>query len=475
MADAVSFAFNALIGGAICSGSRHPSPPVHKSRPNRGRRHIMTIDRRAFLAAAAGAAAIGAATAGQPARASRVPTSARIVILGAGAAGTAMASRLDDMLDGAQITLIDGRPQHWYQPGFTLIAAGLKPAGYSVSRTGEWLPRRSEWIEDKVAEIDPDARTVTTLGGQTVGYDFLVVATGLDLRFDEIEGFSMDMVGSNGIGAVYAGPEQAEATWRELDRFTETGGEALFTRPATEMKCAGAPLKYTFITDDYARRKGTRGKTSITYANNSKALFGVPIVSEKVRMLFQDRGVNVLHDHVMRAIDPGAKTATFETPDGMVDLPYDFTNIVPPMRAPRAVMESPLSWKTGPWADQGWVEADPYTMQSVSYPEVFAVGDVAGVPKGKTAASVKWQVPVAADHIVATIQGQTSDSVFNGYTSCPLITRIGRAMLIEFDYKNNLVPSFPGVIAPLEELWISWLMKEIALKATYNAMLRGRA
>jgi hypothetical protein len=71
------------------------------------------------------------------------------------------------------------------------------------------------------------------------------------------------------------------------------------------------------------------------------------------------------------------------------------------------------------------------------------------------------------------IEGREGTETYNGYTSCPLITRIGRAMLIEFDYNNNLTPSFPGIIAPLEELWISWLMKEVALKATYNAMLRG--
>ena len=78
-------------------------------------------------------------------------------------------------------------------------------------------------------------------------------------------------------------------------------------------------------------------------------------------------------------------------------------------------------------------------------------------------------------HLVADIAGREGTEVYNGYTSCPMITKIGRAMLIEFDYKNNLTPSFPGVIAPLEELWISWLMKEIALKPTYNAMLRGKA
>ena len=84
-------------------------------------------------------------------------------------------------------------------------------------------------------------------------------------------------------------------------------------------------------------------------------------------------------------------------------------------------------------------------------------------------------LPVVEDHLIAQIQGREGTRSFNGYTSCPLITRVGRAMLVEFDYKDNLTPSFPGIIAPLEELWISWLMKEVALKATYNAMLRGRA
>jgi sulfide:quinone oxidoreductase len=386
-----------------------------------------------------------------------------------------LANRLAERLDGAQITLIDGRPEHWYQPGFTLIAAGLKPASYSVSATTDWLPPEAKLIADYAAEIDPDARRVRTLGGETVEYDYLVVATGLTLDWGAIEGFSLDMVGENGIGAVYAGPEYAARTWAAMDRFTDEGGQAVFLRPATEMKCAGAPLKYTFLTDDYARRKGNRGKVEITYAANNKALFGVPIVSEKVRMLYEDREIGVVHDHVLKAIEPGRKVLVFETPEnGLQELPYDFTNIIPPMRAPEVVRNSPLPW-ADKWTDQGWVEVDPATLRHMRYPEVFALGDVAGVPKGKTAASVKWQVPVVEDHIVADIAGTVGTETYDGYTSCPLITKVGRAMLIEFDYNNNLTPSFPGIIAPLEELWISWLMKEVALKPTYNAMLRGKA
>lgn len=438
-------------------------------------KEILT-DRRRFLQLAAGTLAGSAAlaTASNKAQAQRVSTSARIVILGAGAAGTALANRLSERLDGATITLIDGRPEHWYQPGFTLIAAGLKPANYSVSSTEEWIPSGVDLIAEYASEIDPVAKNVFTASGTRVPYDYLIVANGLKMDWDAIEGFSLDMVGENGIGAVYAGPDYAARTWAAMDRFTDEGGQGLFFRPATEMKCAGAPLKYTFLTDDYARRKGNRGNVEITYAAHSGSLFGVPIVNEKVRMLFGDRGFNTVHNHVAKAIDPGRKIITFTTPDGDQELPYDFTNIIPPMRAPDVISDSDLPW-AGRWSDQGYVEVDQYTMRHARYPEIFAVGDVAGVPKGKTAASVKWQVPVVEDQLVSQIAGTEATELYNGYTSCPLITRIGRAMLIEFDYNNNLVPSFPGIIAPLEELWISWLMKEVALKATYNAMLRGQA
>ncbi len=432
------------------------------------------IKRREFLAATLGASALTYGAVRTKPASAQVQTSARIVIVGAGAAGASIANRLASRLDGAQITLIDERRRHLYQPGFTLIAAGLKPAGYSVSDTAGWLPRNATWIEERAAEIDPEAKAVTTEGGTRVEYDYLVVAAGLKLNYDAIEGMSTDLIGSNGIGSVYASPEAAEATWREMDRFTDTGGVGLFFRPATEMKCAGAPLKYTFLTDDYARRKGNRDNVEIIYAAHSKSLFGVPIVNEKVRMLYDQRGFDTRYEHVMKAIDPGRKTVTFDTPQGDQEIGFDFVNVIPPMSAPDVVRNSPLPWADR-WVGQGYMEVDQYTMRHARYPEVFAVGDIAGVPKGKTAASVKWQVPVAEDHLVAQIAGREGTERYNGYTSCPLITRVGRAMLIEFDYDNNLTPSFPGVIAPLEELWVSWLMKEVALKATYNAMLRGRA
>ena len=431
-------------------------------------------NRRGFLALAAGGAALAAAGTPEPV-AAQVATAAKIVIIGAGAGGTALANRLVRRLDGASITLIDPRVDHLYQPGLSLVAAGLKPAGYVVSKTTDWLPSGVTLIAEAAAAIDPVAKTVSTAGGQTLAYDFLIVAPGLVLDHDAIQGFSLDMVGQNGIGALYAGPDYAARTWEAASKFTDEGGVGLFTRPETEMKCAGAPLKHTFLIDDITRRAGNRGKAQILYAAPQGSLFGVPIVAEKVRMLFGERGIETAMQHTLKAIEPGQKRAFFTDKDGFdVEIDYDYIHIIPPQRAPDVIRQSGLSW-ADKWTDQGWVECDQFTLRHLRYPEIWALGDVAGVPKGKTAASVKWQVPVVEDGLVSAISGTEPTERYNGYTSCPMITRVGRAMLIEFDYKNDLVPSFPGLIAPLEELWISWLMKEIALKPTYNAMLRGHA
>lgn len=437
------------------------------------KRHKPHASRRGFLGLVAGGIA-AATTASGPAQAAKVRTLARIVIIGAGAAGTALVNRLVNRLEGASITILDPSTTHLYQPGLSLVAAGLKSASYTESKTTDWLPKDITLIPEAAAAIDPLAKTVSTTSGQAVPYDFLVVAPGLVLDHDAIEGFSLDLVGSGGIGALYAGPEYAAKTWEAASKFTEEGGVGVFTRPGTEMKCAGAPLKHTFLIEDIATRTAGVGKHEMHYASHDASLFGVPIVSEKVRMLFEDRGITPHYSHVLKAVDPGAKRATFETPDGDQELAYDYLHVIPPQRAPEVIRQSGLSW-ADKWTDQGWVEVDQKTLRHLRYPDIFALGDVAGVPKGKTAASVKWQVPVVEDHLVAAIEGGEGTAVYDGYTSCPLITRVGRAMLVEFDYHNNLTPSFPGVIAPLEELWISWLMKEVALKATYNAMLRGKA
>ncbi len=211
------------------------------------------MKRRAFMAGAGALAAAGLAA--NTASAQTSAARPRLVIAGAGAAGLALAARLRRQMENATVVLIDAKKAHHFQPGFMLVGAGLWRSSDVTEANADYVPRGVEWIEQAVAEFNPDANTVVTTSGQRVPYDFLFVAMGLKLDYQAIQGMDPALSGKGGIASIYAGPAEAEASAAAIDRFLETGGVGLFGRPAGEMKCAGAPLKVTFIVDDKARRR----------------------------------------------------------------------------------------------------------------------------------------------------------------------------------------------------------------------------
>ncbi len=439
---------------------------------NTSRRRFLTNS--AVAAGAAGVAASGIGATGllgsTPAKA--VSTNAHIVIVGAGAAGLAIATRLERSLDGARITLIDSREVHLYQPGLTLVATGIWDPSDVEDRNARYMPGSAEWIKDDVVAFNPDNNQVETAGGQNVDYDYLVVTTGLQLNFDDIEGMEPDLIGNNGVGCVYANPDHARRTWQAASQFIETGGVGLFTRPPGPIKCAGAPLKVTMLIEHALREQGTREASDLHYLPPGEGLFSQPDIHDFLASHFpEDRNITIDWSHPLAAIDAERREATFTTPDGPSTMAYDFIHVVPPMSAPDMIRYGDLGWQEGKF--QGWMEVDQYSMQHRRYPNVFGAGDVVGTPIGKTAASVKAQAPVVADNLVATIAGQEMPAAWNGYTSCPLIIEKGQAMLVEFDFDLKMTPSF-SFLDPYKAQWAPWFLKDRMLHAAYNAMLRGR-
>ncbi|PMR73367.1 NAD(P)/FAD-dependent oxidoreductase [Billgrantia endophytica] len=424
-------------------------------------------------------------------------SNARIVIVGGGAAGMAMANRLSRRLDGARITLIEPREVHHYQPGWTLVASGVWRPEKTMRSNARFVPGGVDWVRQPAAGIDAPGRQVELSDGTRLDYDYLVVATGLQLNYHLIDGMSPELVGTHGIGSVYASIEGAARTRDTIDAWIAQGqGKGIFTAAPTPVKCAGAPLKMTFTTLSRLEASGRRNDFQVDFLAPGDALFSQPWVDDFVKQRFDEQGVTRRHHYRLSAIDPRAREAefTFVGPDSeftshhelreaefsredgrTVVTDYDFIHVVPPMSAPDFIKTSDLVARDGPFRGE-WLDVDIHTLQHNRYPDVFGIGDVIGAPINKTAASVKAQAPVVEANLMAQMQGQTLPARHNGYTSCPMITGIGKAMLVEFGYDDNFafLPSFP-FIDPKDESWVAWVMKDRMLQPAYYAVLEGQA
>ena len=456
----------------------------------------LRLDRRQLLKFGLGVGAAGLLPLGSL-KASTLSTNARIVILGGGAAGMAMANRLSRRLEGASISLVEPREIHHYQPGWTLVASGVWNPDKTVRPNANFVPPGVRWVRQPALGIDAEQRRVSLADASVLEYDYLVVATGLQLNYHLIDGMTPDLVGTHGIGSVYASLEGATRTRDAINAWIAKGsGKGLFTAAPTPVKCAGAPLKMTFTTLSRLEETGHRDDFSVEFLAPGAALFSQPWVNDFVKQRFDDQGVTRRHHYRLSAIDPGARQAefTFVGPDSeftshhelreaeysrdglrTVIADYDFIHVGPPMSAPDFVKESDLIAREGPFRGE-WLDVDIHTMQHNRYPEVFGIGDVIGAPINKTAASVKAQAPVVEANLLAQMQDQPLPARHNGYTSCPMITGIGKAMLVEFGYDNNMdfLPSFP-FIDPRDESWAAWVMKDRMLQPAYYAVLEGQA
>lgn len=433
------------------------------------------LDRRQLLklGMGAGAAALMPLSGLQ---ANTVSTRARVVILGGGAAGMSMANRLAMRLSGARITVVEPREQHYYQPGWTLVASGLWEAERTVRPNADFRPGGIDWVSQPAVGIDAEARRITLADASTLDYDILVVATGLQLNYHLIDGMATDLIGHHGIGSVYAGPQAAARTSDAIDEWLASGGgQGVFTNPQTAIKCAGAPIKMTFTTQSRIKQIGDRDDFALDYFTPSDGMFSQPWISDFLKQRFDRDNITRHHGQYLSAIDPQARQAEFTGRDGETETrDYDFLHVVPPMSAPDFVKASDLIAQQGAFAGE-WLDTDIHTLQHNRYPEVFGIGDVIGAPINKTAASVKAQAPVVEENIAAFLEDKPLPARHNGYTSCPLITDIGTAMLVEFGYDNDMafLPSF-SFIDPKEESWAAWVLKDYMLQPAYYAMLEGR-
>lgn len=196
----------------------------------------------------------------------------RIVIVGGGTAGITVAARLLKSNQNVDVTVVEPNEKHYYQPMWTLVGGGIFPKEKSERNQADYMPRGANWVKDFVESFDPDNNSIKTRGGQTIGYDGLVVCPGLQLNWTAIKGMSKQIVGTKGICSNYSF-ETVDETWKTLREFT--GGTALFTHPLGAVKCGGAPVKICFLAEDHFRRSGIREKCNVIFGVAMPRIFAV--------------------------------------------------------------------------------------------------------------------------------------------------------------------------------------------------------
>ena len=397
-----------------------------------------------------------------------------ILIIGGGTAGLTVAAQLNRALKNPDIAVLEPSDKHYYQPLWTLVGAGVVKKEVTERDEKDYIPKGVTWLRDYADTLRPDNNLVVTRDGSQLSYDYLVVAPGIQIDWHKVDGLK-ETLGRNGVCSNYA-YEQSEKTWEAIRSFK--GGTAIFTNPSTPVKCGGAPQKIMYLADDAFRKAGVRDNAEIIGAFAGSVIFGVPEFAASLEKVIERKGIDMRYHHDLQARDGDKKEATScvtrpATDTGepvrteQVTIPFDMIHVTPPMSAPDFVKTSPLA------NDAGWLDVDQYTLQSPTYPNVFALGDVAGVPTSKTGAAIRKQAPVVVKNMLATMASKTPEARYNGYTSCPLVTGYGKLILAEFDYDNKPDPTFP--IDQTQERYSMYLMKRYGLPFMYwNLMLRGR-
>ena len=194
-----------------------------------------------------------------------------IAIVGAGAAGIAVAASLKKRQAQLSITLIDPAEKHYYQPGWTMVGRGVFTPQSTERDTASLIPKGVKWLTQAVASFDPMSNTLTLDNDESVQYEQLVVAAGLSLNWTAVEGLAENL-GKNGVTSNYT-YATAPYTWELVKNLK--GGRAVFTQPPMPIKCAGAPQKAMYLSADHWRKQGRIGSIQIDFCTATPGLFGV--------------------------------------------------------------------------------------------------------------------------------------------------------------------------------------------------------
>ena len=391
----------------------------------------------------------------------------RLVILGAGTAGTMIANTLSRRLpDGWEIVMVDPSWTHLYQPGLLFVPFGEKDPSDLVKPIEGLLPESVTLIRSEVSHVDADSRQVSLEDETVIEYDQLVIATGTRPRPDMTPG----LTGPGWRDTVHEFYTLAGATALRDALAAFEGGRLVVHVSEMPIKCPVAPLEFAFLADAHFRERGIRDRVELVYVTPLDGAFTKPVAAAHLGHLLAERGVTVETDFMIERIDADAKAIVSYDERA---IPFDLLVTVPLNKGADFLAGSGL-------ADHlNYVQVDKHTMQSRHVPNVFALGDAADLPTSKAGATVHYSVEVFVENFLLHARDLPMTHAYDGHANCFVESGNGKGLLLDFNYETQPLPGrypLPGIgpFALLEESELNHAGKLMFKWAYWHVLLRGR-
>lgn len=361
----------------------------------------------------------------------------KLLILGAGTAGTMMANKLRKELarDEWQITIIDKHRTHYYQPGFLFIPFGIYKKEDVIKPKADFFPVGVQVVFGEADRINPSDNQVLMTDGTVLQYDILIIATGTQIRPDQTPGLK-ESLWHKDIFDFYT-IEGSVALSQRLKKWQ--GGDLIVNIADLPIKCPVAPLEFTFLADDYFTKIGLRNKVNIKYVTPLSGAFTKPRASKMLASLLEEKNIEVIPDFYLEKVDNERKCIV--SYDGK-EVPFDILTIVP------LNMGDEIIERSGMGDDLNYVPTDKYTLRSRDYENIFILGDAGDLPTSKAGSVAHFSAEILLENILSAIDGRPLHAKFDGHANCYIETGGGKGSLIDFNYDTEPLPGtfpLPGI------------------------------
>jgi sulfide:quinone oxidoreductase len=392
----------------------------------------------------------------------------KLLVLGAGTAGTMVANRLSRLLDLTewQITLVDQDPVHYYQPGYLFIPFGVYTKKDVVKPKRNFVPDHAQYIQSKIESIEPEHNQARLANGMTLAYDYLIIATGADIHPEETPGLAEHEWGQS-IHTFYSF-NGAVALAEKLNRFE--GGRLVVNVVENPIKCPVAPLEFLMLADWYFHERGMRDRVELIYATPLPGAFTKPMASKMLGEMLTQKGIQVEPEFMIERVDPDAKKIVSYDER---EVEFDLLVSVPLNKGADVVGQAGLG------DELNFSPVNKYTFLSDKFANIFVLGDASNAPASKAGSVAHFAVDLFGENFLRYTEGRELVPNFDGHANCFVESGFNKGLLIDFNYTQEPLPGrypLPGVgpFTLLEESEINHWGKLMFRWMYWNILLKGQ-